>query len=410
MSEPQIPRKTPLLGLYKDQIISMFRESGYESWRANQVWEWLYVSAARNFGVMTNIPLKMRDEFTEKYSIELPKISEKKHSIDGTMKFALEVSGGDIVEMVFIPEKAFVPHSAQIDDTGIPVACCAARPDYDDSDLLPVSANEPMITEPLARATLCVSSQIGCLVKCAFCFTGTQRFARNLEAHEIIGQVLLMRDLLGDTGGKDSKRTLTNIVFMGMGEPLHNYENVSRAIKIIMAEDGLAFSRRRITLSTAGVVPYIKRCGEELGVNLAISLHATNDKLRDYLMPINKQFPLSSLLDAVQKYPGINQSRRVTFEYVMLKGMNDSDKDARDLARLISGIPAKVNLIPWNYWPGATFQTSSRERIATFSEILTNCGVNNTVRQQRGVDILAACGQLRTGQGDLQNTDANSAL
>jgi 23S rRNA (adenine2503-C2)-methyltransferase len=399
-----LSQKIPLLGLYKDQLVEMFVSAGYARWRATQVWEWLY-SSSKTFDEMSNIPLEMRREFAEKYSIDRPQITERKLSSDGTEKLALQIHGGDTIEMVFIPEffwddyrapnDGLYPSAKRIDGRSL-VTQAPSR--TNSTTQAEYRSDEPanFLRSSMDRATLCVSSQIGCLVKCAFCFTGTQPFARNLTTHEIVGQVLLMRDILGDTGHKDSKRTLTNIVFMGMGEPLHNYDNVSKAIKILMAHDGLAFSKRRITLSTSGVVPYIKRCGEELGVNLAVSLHATNDKLRDSLMPINKQFPLKTLLEAVRNYPGINQSRRVTFEYVMLKDVNDSYKDARSLAALIGDIPSKVNLIPWNCWPGATFQTSSRERIIAFADVLADLGVDNTIRQQRGADILAACGQLRT--------------
>jgi 23S rRNA (adenine2503-C2)-methyltransferase len=246
------------------------------------------------------------------------------------------------------------------------------------------------------RGTLCVSSQVGCTLTCKFCHTGTQRLVRNLEASEIVSQVMLARDILEDWGREGDDRQLTNIVMMGMGEPLYNFENVKRALKLVMDPEGIALSRRRITLSTAGVVPMMKRCGEELGVNLAVSLHAVTDELRDQIVPINKKYPVKELLDACREYPGVNNARRITFEYVMLKDVNDTLADARQLVRILKGIPAKMNLIPFNPWPGAPFECSTPEAIDRFADILMEAGYASPIRTPRGSDILAACGQLKS--------------
>lgn len=344
--------KTNLLGLSRDEMTAAIAELGVQRWRSDQVWGWVYLRDAGTFDAMANLPKSLRLTLDERYSVTLPRVVEHRYSADGTEKLALEMADGALIEMVLIPEGE--------------------------------------------RNTLCVSSQVGCLVKCAFCYTGTQAFSRNLEAHEIVGQVLVARRLLNDQGHSNSKRSLTNIVMMGMGEPLHNYANVSKALKILMDPKGLALSKRRITLSTSGVVPAIARCGEELGVNLAVSLHAPNDAIRDQLMPINKQFPIASLMEACRQYPGIHEARKMTFEYVMLKGINDADAQAKELVKLIGGLPAKVNLIPWNPWPGAPFETSSAERIERFARILMKSGVVAVVRSTRGQDISAACGQLKT--------------
>jgi 23S rRNA (adenine2503-C2)-methyltransferase len=246
------------------------------------------------------------------------------------------------------------------------------------------------------RGTLCVSSQVGCTLTCRFCHTGTQRLVRNLEAHEIVAQLLSARDAFGEWPPPEHGRKLTNIVMMGMGEPLFNYENVARALSIAMDQDGFALSRRRITLSTSGVVPMIRRCGEELGVSLAISLHAVTDELRSRIVPINKKWPIAELLDACRSYPGVSNARRITFEYVMLKGVNDSLADARGLVQLLTGIHAKVNLIPFNPWPGSEFECSGWDQIERFSDVLADAGFTSPVRRPRGRDILAACGQLKS--------------
>ncbi|MDR1907529.1 MAG: 23S rRNA (adenine(2503)-C(2))-methyltransferase RlmN [Holosporales bacterium] len=341
-----------LTGLTKNAFVTLFEGMRAPKWRAAQVWNWIYKNGADSFDKMTNLPAEMRARLQEEHSVQTPKIVRHELSNDGTEKFLMLMEDGNTVEMVLIPEGD--------------------------------------------RNTLCVSSQIGCCVKCAFCYTGTQAFERNLETHEIVGQVLLARQCLHDSGSLNSKRTLTNIVMMGMGEPFHNYENVANALRVLMDQDGLAFSKRRITLSTSGVVPFIKRCGEELGVNLAVSLHAPNDEIRGKLMPINKQYNVKQLIDACREYPNASDARRITFEYVMLKGVNDSEKLAKELAALIEGIPGKVNLIPWNPWEGAHFVTSPEEQIDRFANVLSRAGVTVMVRSPRGQDISAACGQLKS--------------
>jgi len=318
---------------------------------------------------MTDIAKTMRPWLAERFVIGRPEVVEAQHSADGTRKWLLRTADGHDFEMVFIP----------------------------DAD----------------RGTLCVSSQVGCTLNCRFCHTGTMRLVRNLTVGEIVGQVMLARDALGewpkghmdgldveeDAGGYSADgRLLTNIVMMGMGEPLYNFDNVRDALKIVMHGDGLALSKRRITLSTAGVVPLMARCGEEIGVNLAVSLHAVNNAVRDEIVPINRKYPIEELLEACAAYPGASNARRITFEYVMLKGMNDSDEDARELVRLLRKykLPAKVNLIPFNPWPGAPYECSEPERIRAFSEIVFAAGISAPVRTPRGRDIDAACGQLKT--------------
>lgn len=342
--------KISLLGMSKDALQEVLCSKGYPKWRSDQIWSWMYCKGAKSFEDMTDLPKDMRTACEQQFTIERPKIIKHEHSTDGTEKFALQLQDAEIIEMVFIPEGD--------------------------------------------RGTLCVSSQVGCAVRCAFCFTGTQGFTRNLEVEEIVGQILLMRDLLDDYATEE--RRLTNIVMMGMGEPLHNYKNVSIALHIVMDPKGMGFSRRRITLSTSGVTPFLQKCGVDLGVNIAISLHAPNDKLRSQIMPINQQFPLQGLIEVCRNYPGMNPARRITFEYVMLKGINDTDACARELARLLQGIQAKVNMLPWNPWPGAPFETSSPERMDAFSRILTQAGYMVMRRTPRGQDISAACGQLKT--------------
>jgi 23S rRNA (adenine2503-C2)-methyltransferase len=290
-----------------------------------------------------------------------PAVSRALASLDGTQKWLLRFSDGQEVESVHIPEED--------------------------------------------RGTLCVSSQVGCTLTCKFCHTGTQRLVRNLEAAEIVGQVMIARDALGEWPSPAEDRQITNIVMMGMGEPLYNFDNVAKALKIVMDHEGLSISRRKITLSTAGVVPMIRRCGAELGVNLAISLHAVSDELRDVLVPLNKKYPIAELLDACRTYPGSSNARRITFEYVMLKGVNDTPAEARELVRLLAGIPAKVNLIPFNPWPGAPFECSSDAAIAAFADIVNAAGYSSPVRTPRGRDILAACGQLKSESVKLSKSE-----
>jgi len=347
--------RIPLIGLNAAELKEVLAVHGLPAFRAKQVWHWMYHRGVRDFDSMANLPKDMKALLTEKYSIERPKVVTEQRSSDGTIKWLLAMSDGQQVEAVFIPE-----------------------------------AN---------RGTLCVSSQVGCTLTCKFCHTGTQPLVRNLGAHEILQQIMHARDVLGEWPHKDKPnegRDLTNIVMMGMGEPLYNYDNVAKALRICMDEEGLGISKRRITLSTSGVVPQINQCGEELNVNLAISLHAPNDKLRSDIMPINNKYPLSELLDACRNYPGVSDIRRITFEYVMLKDVNDSDEIARELAALLEGIPCKINLIPFNSWPGSGYECSTEERVNSFARILERAGYDAPVRRPRGRDILAACGQLKS--------------
>jgi 23S rRNA (adenine2503-C2)-methyltransferase len=326
--------------------------------RVNQVWQWLYHWGVRDFDAMTNLAKPYRALLAENFVIEIPEMVSRLVSEDGTRKYLVRIAGGHEVEVVYIPEED--------------------------------------------RGTLCVSSQVGCTLTCSFCHTGTQKLVRNLTAAEIVGQVMMARDDLGEwpapgTGtGENGPRLLSNIVLMGMGEPLYNFDNVRDAMKIAMDGEGIALSRRRITLSTSGVVPEIARCAEEIGCQLAVSFHATTDEIRDRLVPINKRWNIATLLDALRTYPKVSNSERITFEYVMLKDVNDSDEDARRLIRLIEGIPAKINLIPFNEWPGAPYQRSSNNRIRAFADIIYKAGYASPIRTPRGEDIMAACGQLKS--------------
>lgn len=344
--------KIHIVGLTRQELAEKLKALGIEAFRARQIWHWVYVKGATEFSQMTSIAKKQQAELAEHFTIARPKIARALTSFDATRKWLLEFEDGNKIETVFIPEED--------------------------------------------RGALCVSSQVGCTLSCTFCHTGTMKLVRNLRAGEIVGQVLVARDGLNEWGKRREDCLFTNIVLMGMGEPLYNYDQVARALKIIMDGEGIAISKRRITLSTSGVVPMIKKCGEELGVNLAISLHAVRDELRDVLVPLNKKYPLKELLAACREYPAASNARRITFEYVMLKGVNDSDADARELCRLLKGIHAKVNLIPWNPWPGATYETSSNNRIHAFARIMGDAGYSSPVRATRGQDILAACGQLKS--------------
>lgn len=345
-------QKMDIIGLARNELATKLKEIGLEPFRAKQIWHWVYVKGVTDFSRMTTIAKKQQEMLAEHFTLERPGIAKDLTSFDGTRKWLLEFSDGNKVEAVFIPEED--------------------------------------------RGALCVSSQVGCTLSCSFCHTGTMPLVRNLHAREIIGQVMIARDGLNEWGKKREEGLFTNIVMMGMGEPLYNYDQVSRALSIIMDGEGIAISKRKITLSTSGVVPMIERCGKELGVNLAISLHAVRDELRNELVPLNKKYPLKELLDACRNYPGASNARRITFEYVMLKGVNDSDADAKELCRLLAGIHAKVNLIPWNPWPGAKYETSSRNRIMAFSRIVNDAGFSSPVRATRGQDIYAACGQLKS--------------
>ncbi len=322
------------------------------AFRARQIWHWLYHRGATSLDQMSTLARDLRLRLSERYRISRPGIARALKSEDGTAKWLLRFADGNEIESVHIPEED--------------------------------------------RGTLCVSSQVGCTLSCRFCHTGTQRLVRNLTASEIVGQVLLARDELGEWPSPKEGRMLSNLVMMGMGEPLYNFEEVAKALKIVMDHEGIAISKRRITLSTAGVVPMMQRCGEELGVNLAVSLHAVTDEIRDRIVPLNKKYPLGELIAACRAYPGINNARRITFEYVMLNGVNDSPADAHALVRLIRGIPAKINLIPFNAWPGAPFECSSPEAIQRFGDIVNDAGYASPVRTPRGRDIQAACGQLKS--------------
>ena len=362
-----IPRKmsagiTNLVGLSREELRAALVNAGttdkQAKMRAGQIWQWIYQKGVREFEQMTNLAKDYRIFLASNFTISIPEIVSKQVSIDGTRKYLLRIAGGHEVETVYIPEKD--------------------------------------------RGTLCISSQVGCTLTCSFCHTGTQKLVRNLTAAEIIGQVMLARDDLGEwpeAGVKNppnQARLLSNIVLMGMGEPLYNFENVRDAMKIAMDPEGISLSRRRITLSTSGVVPEIARTATEIGCLLAISFHATTDEVRNKLVPINKRWNLEVLLDALREYPKVSNSERITFEYVMLKGVNDTDEDAYRLVELIQGIPAKVNLIPFNPWPGAPYERSSNNRIRAFSEIVYQAGYASPVRKPRGEDIFAACGQLKS--------------
>jgi 23S rRNA (adenine2503-C2)-methyltransferase len=349
---PSTDPRPPLLGLSRAALADELASIGAPAFRARQLWHWIYHRGLTDFAEMTTLAKDFRAKLADKYRVGRPQVVGDLMSADGTRKWLVRLDDGNEVETVYIPEED--------------------------------------------RGTLCVSSQVGCTLTCSFCHTGTQRLVRNLTAGEIVGQVMLARDALGEWPSPQDGRLLSNVVMMGMGEPLYNFDAVRDALKIVMDHEGLAISRRRITLSTSGLVPMIRRCGEEIGVNLAISLHATNDALRDVLVPINKKHDLASLLDACRTYPGVHNARRITFEYVMLKGVNDSPAEARALVRLLDGIPAKVNLIPFNPWPGAPYECSDEAAIQIFGDIVNAAGYASPVRTPRGRDIGAACGQLKS--------------
>lgn len=360
-----LPRKLPegpvnLVGLTREQMREALIANGtpekQAKMRVGQIWQWIYQWGVRDFAEMTNLAKAYRAQLAEKFVIEIPEVVSKQVSSDGTRKYLVRIAGGHEVEVVYIPEEG--------------------------------------------RGTLCVSSQVGCTLTCSFCHTGTQKLVRNLTSGEIVGQIMMARDDLDEWpvpgAPKDETRLLSNIVLMGMGEPLYNFENVRDAMKIAMDPEGISLSRRRITLSTSGVVPEIARTAEEIGCLLAISFHATTNDVRDKLVPINKRWNIETLLDALRAYPRLTNSERITFEYVMLNGVNDSDEDARRLIKLIEGIPAKVNLIPFNEWPGAPYKRSSNNRIHAFADIIYKAGYASPIRTPRGEDILAACGQLKS--------------
>jgi 23S rRNA (adenine2503-C2)-methyltransferase len=353
--------KVNLIGLTRDRLRDALIAAGtpekQAKMRTGQLWQWIYQKGCADFDAMTNLAKPYRAQLAEAFVIERPEVVTKQVSADGTRKYLVRIAGGHEVEIVYIPEED--------------------------------------------RGTLCISSQVGCTLTCSFCHTGTQKLVRNLTAGEIIGQVMVARDALNEWPlpgeGSDARpRLLSNIVLMGMGEPLYNFENVRDAMKIAMDPEGISLSRRRITLSTSGVVPEIARTAEEIGCQLAISFHATTDEVRDKLVPINKRWPLKDLLEALRTYPKASNSERITFEYVMLKGVNDSDADARRLVKLIQGIPAKINLIPFNEWPGSPYERSDWTRIEAFANIIYKAGYASPIRTPRGEDIMAACGQLKS--------------
>jgi len=373
-----IPRKLPegpqnIVGLtrpaLRDALIAIGTPEKQAKMRVGQIWQWVYHWGVRDFAQMTNLAKDFRAKLAENFVIALPEVVTRQVSEDGTRKYLVRIAGGHEVEVVYIPETD--------------------------------------------RGTLCISSQVGCTLTCSFCHTGTQKLVRNLTAAEIIGQVMVARDDLDEWpvpgAPKDETRLLSNIVLMGMGEPLYNFENVRDAMKIAMDPEGIALSRRRITLSTSGVVPEIARTAEEIGCQLAVSFHATTDEVRDKLVPINKRWNIAALLDALRDYPKVSNSERITFEYVMLDGVNDTDEDARRLIKLIDGIPAKINLIPFNEWPGAPYQRSSNNRIRRFADIIYKAGYASPIRTPRGEDIMAACGQLKSATERARKTKAQIA-
>jgi 23S rRNA (adenine2503-C2)-methyltransferase len=361
----QADRRETLIGQGREGLAARLEELGVPErqsrMRVGQLWNWLYVQGATDFARMTNIAKEFRAELDSTFTLARPEIVTEQVSSDGTRKWLLRLDDGKEVETVYIPEED--------------------------------------------RGTLCISSQVGCTLTCSFCHTGTQRLVRNLTPAEIVGQIMVARDCLGDWPGAkaedprgipDTERKITNVVLMGMGEPLYNFDNVRDAMAIAADGEGLSVSKRRITLSTSGVVPEIPRWGEEAGTMLAISLHAVRDELRDTLVPINRKWPIKDLLDACRAYPGLSNAKRITFEYVMLKGVNDSIADAKELVRLLAKIPAKINLIPFNPWPGAPYECSDWERIKKFGEVVNRAGYASPVRSPRGRDIMAACGQLKS--------------
>ena len=378
------PEKPSLVGLSRAELAEALASVGVPAsqrkMRAQQIWNWLYARGATGFEQMTSVSKELRAALAEKFTLARPEVVAEQVSVDGTRKWLLRLPSENPGER---------PHEVE----------CVYIPETD-------------------RGTLCVSSQVGCTLTCSFCHTGTQRLVRNLTPGEIVGQVMLARDRLGDWSGrpapqgaqqgaaqgapeaagapKEGGRLVTNVVMMGMGEPLYNFEAVRDALLIVADNEGIGISKRRITLSTSGVVPNIARAGAEIGVMLAISLHAVRDELRNELVPLNRKYPIKELLDACRNYPGLTNAKRITFEYVMLKGVNDSLADAKALVKLLKGIPAKINLIPFNPWPGSRYECSDWEQIEKFSEYVFNAGYSSPVRTPRGRDILAACGQLKS--------------
>ncbi len=364
--------KRSLAGLDRAELAEALGEIGVSErerrMRVSQLWHWIYFRGARDFGAMTNVSKDLRARLAEQFTLERPEVVVEQVSTDGTRKWLIRLPADTPGERPHEVEAVYIPEAD--------------------------------------RGTLCISSQVGCTLNCSFCHTGTQKLVRNLHAAEIVTQLMIARDRLGEWPGMtraegtaseaDAPRLITNLVFMGMGEPLYNFEGVKSAIATISDDQGISIGKRRITVSTSGVVPMIEQLGNDVGAMLAISLHATRDGLRDELVPLNKKYPIKELLDACRAYPGASNSRRITFEYVMLKGVNDTPADARELVRLLKGIPAKINLIPFNPWPGTKYECSDWETIEKFSEIVFNAGYASPVRTPRGRDILAACGQLKS--------------
>ena len=354
MTEDKENKEVSLVGLTKKEIKDLLGKLNIPdqqlNMRVNQIWGWVYNKGINSIDEMTTLSLDLREELKKYHNLERPQISDEQISKDGTKKWLLKFNDGSEVETVFIPDEE--------------------------------------------RGTLCVSSQVGCTLNCTFCHTGTQRLVRNLTSQEIVSQIIIAKDSLSEWG--QEPRQITNIVMMGMGEPLYNFESVRDGILTMSDDAGLSISKRKITLSTSGIVPKIKMAGDEIGSMLAISLHATNNDLRNEIVPINKKYPIEELLEACRDYPGLSNSKRITFEYVMLKGVNDSEAEARDLVKLISGIPAKINLIPFNSWPGSLYECSDWEQIEKFGDIVNRGGYASPIRTPRGEDISAACGQLKS--------------
>jgi 23S rRNA (adenine2503-C2)-methyltransferase len=345
-----------LVGLSREELAAEMLAIGEKPFRAKQVWHWVYHQGVTDFSLMSSIARPLQLRLAERFVVGRPAVATMQTSSDETRKWLFRFRDGQEAETVYIPDR---------------------KED---------------------RGAVCISSQVGCTLSCRFCHTGTQRLVRNLGAAEIVGQFMAARDAYGEWPSPqgETPRLLSTIVLMGMGEPLYNYENVAKAMRIVMDGEGIGLSRRRITLSTSGVVPMMDRCGAELGVSLAVSLHAVTDELRDEIVPLNRKYPIAELLAACRRYPGASNARRITFEYVMLKGVNDSETEARELVRLIAGIPAKVNLIPFNPWPGSAYEPSSGNQLARFARIVSDAGFASPIRTPRGQDILAACGQLKT--------------
>ncbi len=378
-------QRRSLIGMTRPELAEALASIGVSAaerrMRVAQLWGWIYAHGVTEFGAMSNVAKSLRGDLTERYDLARPEIVTEQISRDGTRKWLLRLQPARPGERAPEIETVYIPEAD--------------------------------------RGTLCISSQVGCTLTCTFCHTGTQRLVRNLTAGEIVGQILLARDRLGEWPGApepaevhglpQSERKITNIVLMGMGEPLYNFDNVKNAMEIASDGDGLSYSRRRITLSTSGVVPMITRAGEEMGVMLAISLHAVRDELRDVLVPINRKYPIAQLLDACRAYPGLANAKRITFEYVMLKGVNDSTAEAKELVRLLAGIPAKINLIPFNPWPGAPYECSEWEQIERFAEVVNRAGYASPIRTPRGRDIMAACGQLRSASETLKASARRAA-